>query len=185
MNRIDDILQFWFGPKGAPDERREAWFKVDAAFDDAIRRNFGYELEAALADGFEEWSGTADGNLALILLLDQFTRNLFRGHAKAYAGDARALRLAKSALARGHDCELGEIRRGFLYLPFEHSESPADQERSVELFEALGDEVSLDFAIRHRDVIARFGRFPSRNQTLGRDSTPDEIAFLKQTPLGF
>ena len=175
MNRIDDILQFWFGPKGAPDERREAWFKVDAAFDDATRRNFGDEVEAALADE----------NLALILLLDQFTRNLFRGDAKAFAGDARALRLAKSALARGHDCELGEIRRGFLYLPFEHSESPADQERSVELFEALGDEVSLDFAIRHRDVIARFGRFPSRNQTLGRDSTPDEIAFLKQTPLGF
>ena len=123
---------------------------------------------------------SARGCLALIVLLDQFSRNMFRGTARAFAADAKALSVACAALDRGFDQEAPAVLRSFFYLPFEHSEVLADQERSVALFEALGDADGLDYAIRHHDIIARFGRFPHRNELLGRENTPEESTFLTQ-----
>ena len=127
----------------------------------------------------------AEGALALAILLDQFPRNIYRGTPRAFAADAKARDAARNALAAGHDQAVAPFMRAFLYLPFEHSEDMADQDRSVALFRALGDEKYLGFAIGHRDVIARFGRFPHRNEILGRRSTPDELAYLRQPGAGF
>ncbi len=177
----EKILTFWFGtPDPAlPVDYRPAWFEKNEAFDAEIRRDFGAAVERAIAGELDGMADDAGGALALLLLLDQFPRNLFRGTARAFAGDARARRIAARALARGDEAQLSPRHRAFLYLPFEHSESLADQERSVALFATLDDPLSYDYAVRHRDVIARFGRFPHRNAALGRSSTPEEIEFLK------
>jgi uncharacterized protein (DUF924 family) len=182
------VLDFWFEP-GAGDAwrttERGAWFRKDAAFDATIRERFGDLIARGLAGGLGEWCVEPRGALARVLLLDQFTRNAFRGTPQAFAGDARALATAKAALAQGFDRELAPVERWFLYMPFEHSESLEDQERAVALFQALADETGLagplDWARRHEAIIRRFGRFPHRNAILGRPSTPEEIAFL-QTP---
>lgn len=188
------VLDFWFLPPGAPGHNRfrPEWFRKDAAFDAAIRRRFGSLVADAQAGGLHDWETTAAGCLARILLLDQFARNLFRGAARAFAGDAAALALAQELVGSGQDKNLAPIRRMFAFLPFEHSESLLDQERSVALFAALrreGQEAvfdsAYDYAVRHRDIVERFGRFPHRNEILGRISTPEEIGFLKEPGSSF
>jgi uncharacterized protein (DUF924 family) len=181
-----DILAFWFGPPGAPsgNSARDVWFRKDAAFDAEIRGRFGNATAIALAGGYGEWCATAGGTLARVLLLDQFTRNIHRDTPAAFAGDARALATAEYAIERGFDHALDVYGRWFLYLPFEHAEDRAMQQRSLALFGALERETGLagplEWAQKHADVIARFGRYPHRNAILGRVSTPEEVVFLAQ-----
>jgi len=181
-----DILTFWFGPQDAPsgNSARDVWFRKDAAFDAEIRQRFGDATAIALAGGYGEWCATAGGALARVLLLDQFTRNIHRETPAAFAGDARALATAAHAIERGFDRSLDAYGRWFLYLPFEHAEDRVMQERSLALFGELERETGLagplEWAQKHADVIARFGRYPHRNAVLGRVSTPDEVAFLAQ-----
>jgi uncharacterized protein (DUF924 family) len=177
------VLDFWFGPD--PDTWRMAWFKPDPEFDAAIARQFGATLAEAATGAHDAWAATAEGALALAIVLDQFPRNMFRGSARAFATDAQALALARAAVARRQDQALTANQRVFLYLPFEHSEAMADQDTAVALFEGLRDvpamarpDGAIDYAWRHRVVIARFGRFPHRNAALGRASTPEEQAWL-------
>src|SRR4051812_46135668 len=171
------VLAFWFGAPGSParGKARAEWYRKDAKFDDEIRRRFGEAVAVALAGGFGEWCATAEGSLARIVLLDQFTRNIFRGTPRAFAGDERALATAEDAVARGFDRALPFVERWFVYMPFEHAESVAAQHRSLELFGALasdmGDDDALVWARKHADVIFRFGRYPHRNAILGRAST--------------
>lgn len=181
------VLDFWFAERDGDGQPayRKAWFERDAAFDAEIARRFAPAVERALAGELDGWATSADGALALVILLDQFPRNLFRGTARAFAGDARALRLAKQAIAQGFDRQLPRYGRMFLYLPFEHSENLEDQERSVALFATLDDANVAKFAAAHRDIVARFGRFPHRNAALGRQSTPEETEFLKQPGSSF
>jgi len=181
-----DVLDFWFGAPGSSERgrSRDAWFRKDAAFDDAIRARFGAAVETAIAGGFGDWDATAEGALAHVLLLDQFTRNIFRDTPRAFAGDVRALAIADTAITRGFDRALDPFGRWFLYLPFEHAEDREVQQRSLALFGALAQETGnpspLEWAQKHADVISRFGRYPHRNAILGRASTPDEEAFLAQ-----
>jgi len=182
-----DVLAFWFGaPPLAP---RAEWFRKDAAFDAAVRDRFGVAVAAACAGAYGEWCASPQGALARIILLDQFTRNVHRGTAAAFSGDARALATADDAVARGFDGALAPIERQFLYLPFEHAEDAAMQARSLALFGALADETGLasplEWAQKHADIIRRFGRYPHRNALLGRASTPDEIAYLETPGAGF
>ena len=174
---VRDVLDFWFGT--GVDENREIWFKSTPVFDQEIKSRFGIELVIAVTGGHDDLAETAEGALALVILLDQFPRNLLRKKAEAFENDDRALQIAKAAIARGFDLELPPIRRRFLYLPFEHSENLQEQKRGVELFMALGDEDALKYMVEHHDVIARFGRFPHRNEVLGRKSTPEELEFLE------
>ena len=182
-----EILAFWF-PPGTHAER-DVWFRKGEAFDREIRERFGAALAAGIAGAFGEWCTTPHGSLARVVLLDQFTRNAFRGTPDAFAGDARALATAQAAIERGFEAALGPYERWFLYMPFEHSEDLAMQERSVELFATLAKQTGVDgplpWAEKHRDVIRRFGRFPHRNAILGRASTPEEIAFLAQPGSSF
>jgi len=175
------ILDFWFGDGTAA---RAEWFRKDPAFDDAIRAQFGDAVEAALGGACTDWTGTAQGALALVLLLDQFTRNIHRDTPRMFAGDARALAVGDAAVAAGLDRELGAHQRWFLYLPFEHAEDPAMQERSLALFGGLARETGLaaplEWAEKHAAVVRRFGRYPHRNAILGRVSTAEEIAFLAE-----
>jgi uncharacterized protein (DUF924 family) len=189
---IDDVLDFWFGPCSgtAPLQARDVWFRKARAFDSEIRERFGAAIEAALAGGLRAWEASPAGALARILLLDQFTRNAFRDTARAFAGDAQALATARALVAAGGDRQLVPMQRWFVYMPFEHAEDPAAQDESVRLFTELsqtasGFESALDYALRHRDVIRRFGRFPHRNALLGRDSTESERDYLRQPGAGF
>ena len=179
------VLDFWFGIPGSPEHGsdRPEWFRKDAAFDARIRERFGTLIAAVL--GGARFGAAAPETLAAIVVLDQFTRNVHRDTPLAFAGDTQALALAQAMTARGADHGLPVLQRSFVYLPFEHAEDPALQDRSVRSFEALAAAAPamrerLDYALRHRDVIRRFGRFPHRNQILGRASTPEEIAFLSQ-----
>ena len=167
-----DVISFWreVGPKG--------WFEKDAAVDEDIRTRFLRLHETAAAGELESWEQNAEGTLALLILLDQFPRNMFRGQARAYATDPLARAIAASAIVHGFDAQVMPDMRGFFYLPFEHSEDMADQERSVALCKASGDAEALKWAEVHADIIRRFGRFPHRNPVLGRDTTPEEQAFL-------
>jgi uncharacterized protein (DUF924 family) len=181
--RADEILRFWFGP--SPAAARDEWFRKDPAFDAEIALRFGALVEEAAAGGLPTWSAEPDSALARLLLLDQFTRNLFRDDPRAFGGDALALQAAADIVDRGWDRTMPAVRRWFVYLPFEHAEDPAAQARSLALFGQLAAEEpsmagALDWARRHADVIARFGRFPHRNAVLGRPSTPEEVAFLRQ-----
>ena len=177
-----DILAFWFPP--GTKARRDVWFRKDDAFDREIRERFGAALAAGIAGAFGEWCTTAHGSLARVVLLDQLTRNAFRGTADQFAGDPGALATANDALERGFDRALDAHERSFLYMPFEHSERLDMQDRAVELFTALAAETGVDaplpWAHKHRDIIRRFGRFPHRNAMLGRESTAEELAFLEQ-----
>lgn len=180
-----DIHAFWFGA-AVPDPR---WFRKDPAFDAEIRTRYGAAIEAALEGAYEAWSATPRGALARILLLDQFTRNVFRGTPRAFAGDPLALDVAGRAVDAGFDRELGPNERWFLYLPFEHAEDAAAQDRSLGLFGALaretGERGPLEWAEKHAAVIRRFGRYPHRNAILGRASTPEELAYLDEPGSGF
>lgn len=174
------LLEFWFA------QPKERLFKSDPEFDDELRRRFGSLHEAAAIGALDDWRETPRGCLALIVLLDQLTRNFHRGSPGSYANDAQALALSKEAIARGHDAALGESERAFLYMPFEHSEDLADQERGVELMAGLtSDPGWRRFAAMHRDIIARFGRFPHRNAVLGRESSAEELAFLEEPNSSF
>lgn len=190
----DAVLDFWFDRKpgttaGTPLPYRTAWFERDDAFDEEIRRRFAAAVETALAEGYADWAASAEGALALLLLLDQFPRNLFRGQAKAFAGDTRARIVARQAIDRGFDIAVQPVMRIFYYLPFEHSEHLPDQELAHLLFSALDREMPgydlAGWADKHRVVIARFGRFPHRNAALGRESSPEELEFLKQPGSSF
>jgi uncharacterized protein (DUF924 family) len=171
-----DVIGFWTsaGPK--------KWFARNAAFDDAIRLKFEPVHHAAARGEHADWAASPEGALALLLLLDQFPRNLYRGSAHAYATDPLARSIARPAVAAGFDRKAAAELRPFFYMPFEHSEDLADQDRAVALFEAhdaaTGDVDSLKWAVIHRDIIRRFGRFPHRNAALGRRTTPEEQAFL-------
>ncbi len=183
----ETILQFWFGP--VPHASRAEWFRKDAAFDAAIRERFGDAIALALEGGFGEWCSDAQGALARVLLLDQFTRNTFRDTPRAFAGDPLALATAVDAIGRGFDRSLDRFERSFLYLPFEHSEDAAIQRRSLELFGALAAEIGnrdqLGWAEKHAAIVRRFGRYPHRNAILGRASTPEEEAFLREPGSSF
>lgn len=181
-DRIGEVLEFWFGDGSEP-ERARRWFAADAAFDRDCRGGFLADYERAAAGELDEWRATAAGALALILLLDQFPRNMFRNSARAFATDSRALAAARAAIARGFDRALPAERRAFVYMPFEHSENPAAQDESVRLFRALAREHPeladyVGYAEEHREIVKRFGRFPHRNGVLGRASTREELEFL-------
>ena len=169
-----DIIAFWreAGP--------ERWFNKDTALDDEVRRRFLATHEAAAAGKLNSWEAKADGALALLILLDQFPRNMFRGQARAFATGALARAIAAGALVRGFDAQVADDMRAFFYLPFMHSEDLADQGRAVALYRASGNTDGLKWAEQHADIIRRFGRFPHRNAALGRATTAEEQAFLDQ-----
>lgn len=173
-----EVLDFWFGEIDS-----KKWWKRDEAVDALVTSRFGALYEELSAGVPEAWLGLPRGRLAAIIVLDQFPRNMFRGDPRSFATDARALELATETIGAGDDRKLGETERSFVYMPFQHAEDAAAQARSVELFEALGDDENLDFAVKHKEIIDRFGRFPHRNGILGRTSTPKEIEFLKKPGL--
>ena len=170
---IDEILHFWF-----EELSRKDWFRMDEALDSTIASRFG-AIYHELRDGVPAaWLDTPEGVLAAILVLDQFPRNMFRGDPRTFASDPKAREVADRAIARGVDQRFDSVMRQFVYLPFEHSEDLADQQRSVALFKALSDAENLRYAEIHEDIIRKFGRFPHRNQVLGRTTTEAEAAFL-------
>lgn len=196
------VVEFWFGPEaGKADdaaiaERQQAlWWRKDPATDSAIRRRFEDVITEAAMGALDAWAQAPAGRLALILLTDQFPRNIYRDTKAAFGHDPLALAWCKEGLHRGDDARLRPVERVFFYLPLEHSEARQDQERSVALYSALSASVPasqrsvfdgfLDFALRHRDIVERFGRFPHRNRLLGRASSPEELAFLEQPGSSF
>lgn len=187
--RAAEVLRFWFGTRGEYGQRRKCWFEKNDMFDAEVRRRFSPLHEEAARGALVSWLGARANCLALIVALDQFPRNMFRGDANAFATDAQALGAARHALALGYDQGLLPVERMFLYLPFEHSEALADQVIACELMKPLGAfEPTQDvhrYAIRHCDVIRRFGRFPHRNAALGRVSSQLELEFLKEPGSGF
>lgn len=196
---IETVLEFWFGADAddaaVAKTQAKLWWSKNVDIDSEIRRRFEDGVRAAAEGRLDDWAAIPHGRLALIILTDQFPRNIYRDTPQAFAYDAKALGWCLGGLARRSDLQLRPIERVFFYLPLEHSESVAHQERSVRCFEELFAAVALeqkqgyaeylDFARRHRDVIARFGRFPHRNKILGRESTPEEIAFLGEPGSSF
>ncbi len=178
---IAEILDFWFAP--GMDQR---WFKKDPDFDREVRARWLVHYERAAAGDYDGWSATPEGCLALCLLLDQVPRNLFRDDPRAFATDGAALAVTKAALEQGFDRCLSQVQRLFLYMPLEHSEALDEQEACVRLMAELDENPKWhDYAIEHRDIIARFGRFPRRNAALGRETTDEETAFLKEEGSSF
>jgi len=187
-----DVLDFWFGTAAgaAFGTQRKIWFTKDERFDQEVAARFGPAIEQALRGELDAWAGAAEHALARILLLDQLTRNAFRGKPRAFAGDAQALAVASAAVGARQDEALPPFMRAFVYMPFEHAEGVAMQDESVRLFTRLAAAAPdlanmLDYAVRHRGVIVRFGRFPHRNAILGRRSTAEEVAYLEQPGSGF
>jgi uncharacterized protein (DUF924 family) len=180
-----EVLDCWFGTPDMPDFgiARKSWFARDEAFDTMLRERFGSLIDAARESQLDSWTTTPLGALALIVVLDQFSRNCHRNTPRAFAADQKALHIAQQMIAGGADRLLpGAHHRAFAYLPFEHDETPASQRESLRLFKQLeaepGGESYYRFAVRHAEIIERFGRFPHRNAQLGRDSTAEEAAFL-------
>ena len=195
QERMEQILEFWFGEldangNAAPD-RTKIWYSKNLDLDARIRERFGADVERASRGELETWKQEPRGRLALIILLDQFSRNIYRGTPKAFANDGRALELALEGLRNGDDEKLKSAERNFLYMPLMHAENLEAQDLCVETFRRMqaeqgeGTKGSLRYAELHRDIIARFGRFPHRNELLGRQSTPEEIEFLKQPNSSF
>lgn len=177
-----EILHFWF-----EETQAQQWFQKNDDFDNLIRERFLGTYRLA-ADGVcDLWRDEAEGCLALCIVLDQFPRNMFRGTPESFATDAKALQVARHSIARGFDQTFVPVRRRFLYLPFEHSENLADQDRSVALFQSMKEQdlLGYDYALRHQAVIERFGRFPHRNAILGRQNTAEEDEYLAQAGAGF
>ncbi len=193
MSQVDKILDFWFGKKDEEDygKNRAIWFTKDPdpKFDREIKARFMEDYEKAAVGKLDQWKETPHSCLALILLLDQFPRNMFRGNPRAFATDPQALSLAQYAIAKGFDRELLKIQRWFIYLPFEHSENLEHQQQAVELFRQLGNDPDSVYmtssAVQHLEVIERFGRFPHRNAIFHRATTPEEAEFLKQPNSSF
>lgn len=186
-----EVLAFWFGAPDSPalGRRRAEWFERNPGFDAEIAARFLKTYDAGAAGRLALWERTPLASLALIVVLDQFSRNMFRGAPRAFAADPIALDAARRAIDNGFDSVLRPVERMFLYLPFEHSEDLAAQRRSLRLFATLAEESgavdNYDYARRHYDIIARFGRFPHRNAALGRESTAPELEFLKQPGSSF
>lgn len=182
-----EVLQFWFGEGADYGKAHKRWFEKDRVFDAEVSRRFSHVHESLM--GTRDWLDSAHEALARIIVLDQFPRHIYRGTARAFSSDALALETARHLVDRGWDRGLLPVERMFAYLPFQHSESLADQERSYELYQALKNfPETADterYAIAHRDIIRRFGRFPHRNAALGRASTPEEIEFLGQPGSSF
>lgn len=178
---IDEIVDFWFDEAMKP-----YWFRKSPSFDRAVADTLGPHHEAAARGDYDHWMEDVDGCIALCILLDQVPRNMFRDDPRAFATDAKARAVSDHAVANGFDLECTTDERIFLYLPYEHHEDLASQERSVALFtERVGDETTVRYALRHREIIQRFGRFPHRNAVLGRPGTPEEEAFLKEPDSSF
>ncbi|WP_320819564.1 DUF924 family protein [Thalassolituus sp.] len=176
----EDVLNFWF-----TESKPVQWFKKDPAFDQVIQQRFGnLHAQAAIGELYT-WRGTAEGRLAEVIVLDQFSRNIYRDLAQAFGCDALALVLAQEAVAQGLDDNLPLTERKFLYMPYMHSESLVIHEEALRLFALPGLEENLNFEHRHRDIIAKYGRYPHRNAILGRESTAEELAFLQQPGSGF
>ncbi|MBX3260308.1 MAG: DUF924 domain-containing protein [Labilithrix sp.] len=191
-----DVLRFWFGPEGSPPlANATKWYMKDDAFDREIEARFGAALELAARGALDGWKTTPRGRLALVIVLDQFSRNVFRGTPRAFAEDARACALAREAIAAGDEAALTTVERSFLYMPLMHAEDVALQRDCVAAFERLLADApsdlaksvanNLDFAKRHAEIVERFARFPHRNAILGRSSTPEELEFLKQPGSSF
>lgn len=174
------VLSFWFGEPSSSDYEvpKNFWFLSTPALDAQIRLEFEDIYKTALNGELDLLSETAEGVLALVLILDQFPRNMYRGAPHAFLSDPLALKIAKRALSKGLDKSLTPVQKMFFYLPFQHSECLDDQEISVELYKSIGDKVALDYALEHYEIIKSFGRFPHRNAILSRKNTPDEIAYL-------
>ncbi len=183
--RVEELLRFWFGAPGSPEygRPRAQWYRRDPEFDESCRAGFEGDLETAERGKWESARGDPRGALALTLLFDQIPRNIFRGSPRAFATDGRALAVAHQAIDDGHDVALPLVLRRFFYLPFEHSERLEDQQRSVVLNRAAtggpGGQEAVDYALRHLTIIERFGRFPHRNEVLGRTSTAEEQSYLE------
>lgn len=175
-----EILDFWFSEKTQP-----LWFAKSDEFDQLICKNFKNIHQQASQAELWQWRNTAEGRLAEIIVLDQFSRNLYRDSAQAFAQDALALALAQEAIRLGLDKQLTEDYRKFLYMPFMHSESKIIHEQALKLFQDLGNPINLDFEIKHKVIIDRFGRYPHRNAILGRESTAEETEFLTQPNSSF
>jgi uncharacterized protein (DUF924 family) len=185
MMTPETVLTFWFGDD--PTVRRKAWFEKNSAFDVQCA-SFTDVLRDAKTGIYDHWTATPLGALALLILLDQLSRNLHRGSPEAFAADTKARAVARAAITQGFDQQLTPVQRMFIYLPFEHSEVLADQDESVRLFETLRDTLgadTIDYAHRHRDVIRRFGRFPHRNAAMGRANTAEEDTYLAEPGAGF
>lgn len=192
VTQSEAVLTFWFGEiRDEPayfEEYAPRWFVQNADFDQEIVRRFRADYELAAQGQLTHWTETARGGLALILVLDQFPRNMFRNDPRAFATDPLAQQIAEQMIAAGLDRQLRLVERYFVYVPFMHSENRAHQQRSVMLFQQLAEErayFDTSYAVRHQEVIDRFGRFPHRNTVLGRVSTPEELAFLKQPGSSF
>ncbi len=171
--QAEDINDFWFSPQA-----RNNWFTPNERFDDEIRLRFEETYNEAHQGAYSEWRGDARGGLALVLLFDQFPRNMFRGVAQAFATDDLALEIARETITAGLDRQLSEEERGFFYMPYMHSEDHGVQDVGLRLYGELGHKERLDFMWRHHAIISQFGRFPHRNAVLGRQSTDEEIVFL-------
>jgi uncharacterized protein (DUF924 family) len=169
-----EVVDFW------RDSGPERWFSKDETFDDMCEMAFEDAYDEAARGDLDDWMADAQGALALVLLLDQMPRNMFRGTAKVFAADTKAREVADHAIAQGFDAQVEDILRPFFYLPFSHSEDPADQERAVELNRGLGTPDADKWALHHQSIIQKFGRFPHRNEVLGRESTPEEKAWLDE-----
>jgi uncharacterized protein (DUF924 family) len=187
MDCWHSVLDFWFGSPRGP--RRREWFVKSALFDEAIRARFLPLVNAAAQGRLDSWRETPDGSLALLVLTDQFPRNLFRGSGRAFETDPIALSVAAHILEHRWDAAMKPVERLFVYLPYEHSEVLQTQERSLELFRSLAafpeTPDAVDYSRRHWEIVKRFGRFPHRNAALGRVSTPEEVDFLRQPGSGF
>ncbi len=195
----EDVVAFWIGELDqdgfASPEKMARWWRKDPSFDAEILATFGATWSAIMRGAHDHWRSAPRSLLAFVMVLDQFSRNMFRGKSQAFAGDGRALSAARDGVARGADQALVGHERLFLYMPFMHSESLSVQEQSVALFTAFRDQASgrlreeleknLDYALLHRDIIARWGRFPHRNQLLDRTSTAEELAFLQEPNSSF
>ena len=177
---IEDVLHFWF-----EEITPEHWFKKDDAFDDSIRTRFEPTIVAALCARLDSWADSADGCLALILVLDQFTRNIYRDTPRAFSGDEMALALSLRCVDRDFIAHDNGPWRHFMLMPMMHSEDITIQDRSLPLFETLTNPRTYEYAVKHRDIVARFGRFPHRNAILGRPSSEEELAFLTQPGSSF
>ena len=173
MTTAQTLIDFWFSPRVA-----KLWFNSTPAFDDELRERFADTYQAGYHGELDDWEATALGALALVILFDQIPLNIFRKQPQSFATEARAREVAVRAIARGFDAELDDPQKAFLYMPYMHSEKLADQDTSVDLFTRAGLKNNLRFAQHHREIVRRFGRFPHRNEILGRQSTAEEVAWL-------
>lgn len=191
MSQPNDILNFWFANPTQPEygKPQKFWFEKQPEFDDELRTRFQQDYQQAATGHLEAWKNNPESCLALILLLDQFPRNMFRGTPQAFATDNQAVATAETAVNKSYDQQLLAVQRWFIYLPFEHSENIQHQQKAVNLFQQLSNDTesqsTVSYAIQHLEIIQRFGRFPHRNEILGRVSTTEEKEFLKQPGTSF